>query len=258
MLEEGGQRKDAMLARRMRTSSVITITGLPGSGSELVGNEIARLTGYSFADDEIPKAMCQRLKCSIGEIKSLESGYQSWWGRLIRASMYWGGRYAPYDSGFDLGGGWPQYHGDALDDYLTKEQYLKGLKGVIKGLARQGDVVLHGQGSHLYIQSDITALHVFVTASPELRKQKVAADHRMSLKNAEKWLKRADRATVSMFKYLLGTEIFERSKYDLVLDLGELSYRQAALLAIKQMESVSLNDQEEELASHHPRQRAHP
>lgn len=61
-------------------------------------------------------------------------------------------------------------------------------------------------------------------------------------------VKQADRATVSMFKHLLGTEIFDRSKYDLVLDLGELSYRQAALLAIKKIESMSLHDQEEELA----------
>ena len=51
-----------------------------------------------------------------------------------------------------------------------------------------------------------------------------------------------------MFKHLLGTEIFDRSKYDLVLDLGELSYRQAELLAIKKIESMSLRDQEEELA----------
>lgn len=180
------QRRDAMLAQRMRASSVITITGLPGSGSELVGKEIARLTGYSFADDEIPKAMCQRLKCSIGEIKSLESSYQSWWGRLFKASTHSWERYGSHDSGFELGGGWPPYCGLDLDDYLTKEQYLKGLKGVIRGLARQGDVVLHGQGSHLYTQSDITALHVFVTVSPELRKQKVAADHRLSLKNAAK------------------------------------------------------------------------
>ena len=175
-----------MLAQRMRASSVITITGLPGSGSELVGKEIARLTGYSFADDEIPKAKCQRLKCSIGEIKSLESSYQSWWGRLFKASTHSWERYGSHDSGFELGGGWPPYCGLDLDVYLTKEQYVKGLKGVIRGLARQGDVVLHGQGSHLYTQSDITALHVFVTVSPELRKQKVAADHRLSLKNAAK------------------------------------------------------------------------
>ncbi len=236
-----------MLAQLIRTKSVITITGLPGSGSALIGKEIARLTGFSFADDEIPKAMCQRLKCSSGEIKSLESSYQSWWGRLIKASTHSWERYGSHDSGFELGGGWPPYCGVDLDDYLTKEQYLKGLKGVIKGLARQGDVVLHGQGSHLYIQSDITALHVFVTVSPELRKQKVAADHRLSLKNAEKWLKRADRATVSMFKHLLGTEILDRSRYDLVLDLDELSFEQAALMAAQQTESMNLHDQEEEL-----------
>ncbi len=236
-----------MLAQLIRTKSVITITGLPGSGSELVGKEIARLAGYRFADDEIPKEMCQRLKRSIGEIKSLESSYQSWWSRLLRASTHSWERYGSHDSGFDFGGGWPPYHGDALDDYLTKKQYLKALKGVIKGLARQGNVVLHGQGSHLYIPSEITALHVFITASPELRNQKVAAEHRLSLRNAEKWLKRADKAIVSMFKHLHGTDLLDRSKYGLVLDLEEMSYGQAAILAVTYAESVSVNYQEEEL-----------
>ena len=235
-----------MVAQRVITSSVITITGLPGSGSELVGKEIARLTGRILIDDEIPKAMCQRLKRSIGEIKWLESNYQSWWSRLFRASIYWG-CYGSHDSGFDLGGGWPPHYGHALDDYLTKDQYLRALKGVIKGLARQGNVVLCGQGSHLYIPSEITALHLFVAVFPELRKQKVAADHRLSLKNAEKWLKRADRAVVSMFKHLHGTDISERSKYSLVLDLEEQSYEQAALLAVQQTESMSLHDHGKEL-----------
>ncbi len=236
-----------MLAQRMRTASVITITGLPGSGSELVGKEIARLTGHLLIDDEIPKAMCQRLKRSIGEIKSLESSYQSWWGRLFRASMYSWGRYASHDSGFDLGGGWPPYYDHALDDYLTKEQYLNALKGVIRGLARQGNVMLHGQGSHLYIPTEITALHLLVTVSPELRKQKVADDHGLNLKNAEKWLKRVDKATASMFKHLLGTDLLDESQYGLVLDLDEMSYEQAALVAVTYAESVSLHDQEEEL-----------
>ncbi len=227
---------------------MITITGLPGSGSELVGKEIARLTGYRFADDEIPKEMCQRLKRSIGEIKSLESSYQSWWSRFLRASMFSWERYASHDSGFDLGGGWPPYYSHALDDYLTKDQYLKALKGVLRGLARQGNVVLHGQGSHLYIPSETTALHVFVAVSSELRKQKVATDHGLSLKNAEKWLKRADKATDSLFKHLLGTDVSDRSNYGLVLDLEEMSYEQAALKAVRHTESMSLHDQEEEAA----------
>ena len=157
-----------MLAQQTRAISVVTITGLPGSGSELVGKGIARLKGYRFADDEIPKQMCQRLKRSIGEIKSLESSYQSWWRRLLIATTHSWERYGSHHSGFELGGGWPQYYGHVLDDYLTKEQYLKALRGVVKGLARQGKIVLHGHGSHLYVPSEIAAIHVFVIGSPEL------------------------------------------------------------------------------------------
>ncbi|MFQ5934620.1 MAG: hypothetical protein ACE5KI_08270 [Dehalococcoidia bacterium] len=43
---------------RLGSAPVVTITGLPGSGSEVVGMEIARSTGGRFADEEITRRMC--------------------------------------------------------------------------------------------------------------------------------------------------------------------------------------------------------
>ena len=51
-----------------------------------------------------------------------------------------------------------------------------------------------------------------------------------------------------MFKHLHGTDISDRSKYGLVLDVGEMSCEKAALVAVMNTESVNLHEEEEEMA----------
>ena len=157
-------------------------------------------------------------------------------------------RIAPFGHGYD------GFHTPAIFEYddlmpsLTKEEYLKCLKKVISKLAREGNVVMHGRGSHEFTPYDLPSHHVFVTASYGLRKQRVAAERGMSLEDAGMWLNRADKAMVSVFKHLLGTDLLDHAAYDLELDLDNMSYEKAARTIFKSIESASLNDQVAEFA----------
>ena len=164
-----------MLSDITKTMSVFTVAGLSGSGSEVVGREIARLTGGRFVDDEIDKRLCQRLKRSIGEIKAFESKHRSFWSRIVGAFQTSWIQYGGYDTNLEWGAGWPPYHEYDLDPYITIGEYLGGLKAVIRELVQEGNVVLHGHGSHLFIPSSVPCRRVLVTVPQELRKQKVAA-----------------------------------------------------------------------------------
>ena len=90
--------RDISREDRHGSAPVVTITGLPGSGSEVVGMEIARTTGGRLVDDEeITRRMCQRLGRTVGELKAFEASCRSVWSRMLRALLAPWERYGVYD-----------------------------------------------------------------------------------------------------------------------------------------------------------------
>ena len=218
---------------------VVTITGLPGSGSEMVGAEIARMTGGRFIDDEILKGVCQRLRCSIGELRALEGSHSSVWSRMLRALVATWERYPALESGWDGFYAWPNFEYQVpQNEYLTNGRYLEALKSVITELALEGNVVLHGHVGHLFVPSTIPSLHVFVSASETSRQQRVATEQGLSAKNALQWLKRADREGLFIFKKLFGSDVLDMDLYDLVLNMERLSYETAARTVVGAWEAA--------------------
>ncbi len=223
---------------------VVTITGLPGCGAESIGKEIARMTGRRFIDDEILQRMCQRLKRSIGELKRIETISRSWWRRVLWNYLVSYEQTAVDGDRHDGYIVWspPDYYD--LTPSLIKEPYLKGLKSVISELAREGNVVLHGRGSHLFIPSNVPALRVFVTASEELRQQRFAEEQGLSLENAKQQLKRADRDSLAIHRNLFGSDLLDMQLYALSLHLGQLSVESAAQMVVRMLEAISLRKQD--------------
>ncbi len=223
---------------------VVTVTGLSGCGSEAMGTEIARMTGWRFIDDEIPQRMCQRLDRSKGELEMIETISRSWWRRVLWNYLVSYEQTAAYGDRYD---GYfvrspPDYYDQTPS--LTKEPYLKGLKSVVSELAREGNVVLHGRGSHLFIPSNVPALHVFVTVSEELRQQRFAAEQELSMENAKQQLKRADRDSLAIHKNLFGSDLLDMQLYDLTLHLDRLSVESAARIVVRMLEATSLRKQD--------------
>jgi RimJ/RimL family protein N-acetyltransferase len=144
---------------RQSRGPVVTVTGLAGAGSEAVAAEVAQLTGARFVDDEIPKRMCQRLERSIGELEALEASYSSIRARILRFLVAPWESYGPFSMSPDELVTWTSIEFYLPQEYLTKEQYLKGLKGVISELSLEGNVVVHGHGSHLSAPSRVKTIH---------------------------------------------------------------------------------------------------
>ena len=207
---------------------VVTITGLPGSGSEAIGSEIAQIAGIRFIDDEIPEEMCRRLRCSISELEAFETNCGSRFGRFLNTFQSPWERYMAYEGLYDGFG-----HGHPFDfyeqpEYVTKERYLEALKGAITRFARERGVVLHGRGSHLFVPADISAIHVFVSVSSSLRLQRIATERGLSPEKAAKWLRKAERDELAVFKHGVGADPLDVTRYDLILNAERLSFGRAA------------------------------
>ena len=200
-----------------RTAPVITIAGLPGSGSEAIGREAARLLGARFVDAEITDRVSQRLGCTTGDVVELEERYQSKWSRLLHSQAvptYWGAGYE-----FD----YLHYRSHVHDREmfrasLTERQYLEALERVTRELALEGNVVIHRLGSHRLLESRVAAVNVFVAASTALRQRRVEAELGLSAEEAGRWVKRSDKSTRYLCRHLLGFDLDDMSAYDFTLN----------------------------------------
>jgi RimJ/RimL family protein N-acetyltransferase len=220
---------------------VLTITGLPGSGSEAIGAEIARLLNCRVVDEEMVDLLCRRLRCSPGEVEGFKAGHRSFWGRMLSAivvPMEWS---ATYDVGYHVFRPEPDH--EVLQDQLTKVRYLEGLQGVIRNLCAEGNVVLHGHGAHMFAPSDRDAINVFVSASTESRERRSAAELGLTPEDARKWLKRADGETLSVYKNLLGSDLRDMGEFDITLNADRMSAEAAAKMVVGAVQVSAVRQQ---------------
>ena len=233
VMEAGAYRARQPVGERPYGSMrAVTITGLPGSDSEFIAEQVAGMLGSSFIDNEIPEKLRQRLQCTPGELEAFVTSHRSYWTRLLRGvvlPMEWS---ASYDAGYYVFRPDAKLDYEVLEEHITRKRYLEGLASVVRRFAADGDVVMHGRGCHLFLPSRAGALNVFVSASSGFREERVAASRGISLEEARGWLNREDREEVSIFKHLHGSDLLDMAQYDLVLNMDRLSFEEAAQLLV--------------------------
>ena len=209
---------------RVTVNPVVTIAGMPGSGSEALGRDVAALIGACFMDEELTERVAGRLKRTVGELESLEAGVTSVWARLLTALMAPWERYGAIDATF----AWPYDPYPAPDQHLTKEQYEKGVKGVVCELATQGNVVLHGGASDLFVPPSVDVLRVFVEESYDRRLRRFGTELGIGTKEAESRLARADGHVRAVSSHLFGRDLLDMDRYDLVVNMARMPHETAA------------------------------
>ena len=218
--------------------ALVTVAGLPGSEAEAVGAEIARIVGFRFVADDIPKMLCRRLQRSVAELAALEGSFRTRRSRAARLALAPWERYGAFEASYIGVGIWSPVDYADLEPYLTKEKYLQGLRGVIAELASEGGAVLYGNGNHTLLPTGAPALRVFVQTPESYRRQRIATQMGLSLTHAERWLRKADRERLSISKHLFGSDLLDISGYDLVVNLEGLPHEAAAESAAAALRSL--------------------
>jgi len=211
---------------------VVSISGLPGSGSEAIGEQVAQMIGSRMVDHEVAERLCGRLGCSPGELEAFEGRSRSFWSRLLNSvvvPMEW-------SSGYDAGYHWfrpdARLEHDVLENQITKKKYLDALTSVFKGLAVDGNVVLHHHSSHLFVPSSVRSLSVFVSASPDFRQQRIAKTNGMSLEQAAVRQKTLDENLLTVVNKLFDYDMLDMERYDIALNVDRVSIETAAHIIV--------------------------
>jgi cytidylate kinase len=119
--------------------------------------------------------------------------------------------------------------------------YLERLASVIYELARQGDAVFLGRGSHLLLRDFPCALHVRVTASPETCLRTVAAPG-LSREAAARAIKRTDDERSAFVRFAYGVDWEDPTRYDLVLNMDKLTVPLAVHTIVHLVRSPAIAD----------------
>ena len=119
--------------------------------------------------------------------------------------------------------------------------YLERLASALYELARQGDAVFLGRGSHVLLRDFPCALHVWVTASPESR-IRTLLNQGWIRDAAVRAIKRSDDERSALVKFAFGVDWEDPARYDLVLNMDKLSVPVAVSTVLHVVRSPAVSD----------------
>jgi len=208
---------------------IVTVTGLPGSGSEHVAAEVARLLRADRLDAGITDALCRQIGRTRDEIESLEASFTSFWASALRSALAPWERYGAIEASPEMFGAFPIVESSVeLPDYLTKEEYLDGLRSVFKSAAADDALVIHGRGALTLAPSDRPTFHVYIGMDLSGRAAKAQLEEKVSEYAARQALKKMDKQFESLYKRLYGIDPMDPGRYDLAINMDRLTVESAA------------------------------
>ena len=119
--------------------------------------------------------------------------------------------------------------------------YLERLYSVIYELARQGNAVFLGRGSHILLRDFPCVLHVRVTASLETC-IRTLMNQGLNREAAARTIKRSDDERSAFVKFAFGVDWADPDRYDLVLNMDKLSVSLAVATVLHMARSPEISE----------------
>ena len=213
----------------------LSITGLVGSLSHQVSQKVSQLNKLPYINNEIHRDLAIRLRTTQKEIEDFLISHSSFWGRIMSKFVASHPGYIPGDT---LSLATDFLHTNyAFNDpnhhvHLNKKIYLENLKVILKSIYQENKLsVFHGHGANLLLP-EICDSHfsVFIRASEDFRRKMISQELEISLDEAKSFSQEQDSEISGIYKNLYGTDILDMSKYDMVVNMDDVSLDTAANL----------------------------
>jgi cytidylate kinase len=118
------------------------------------------------------------------------------------------------------------------------EEYVRMVGLVIRGLAREGDVLIIGRGGQVLLRNHPRTLHVQIVAPFSYRVQVVMAREGLDKRAAQNQLRASDRARFDYVRRYHDADWLDSSLYHLVINTGRVPVATAADLIIAAKEAI--------------------
>ena len=202
---------------------VITIRGRLGTGAPEIGKMVADRLHIDYLDREIIGQVAARLHLEEQEIIRKETPPAKLQERIAEALA------RGYSIGDGIQGAYLPFSQIPLDD----TSYLEALTSLIKEMAQDHSMVIHGRGSQFILKDHPEALHVSVVASKEARLKRVMEMMQVNEDRAKQEMTRFDSTAREFLKRFFGAEMEDPIQYDLVINSGQFGFENTALLILE-------------------------
>ena len=196
---------------------IITISREFGSGGRTVGRLVAEKLGIPFYDKEL-----------VDQI-ALESGFAP---KFIEEH----GEHAPSKSAFAYAFGAQGVPG--VMNGMSTADFLWNIQcSVILQLADKGPCVIVGRNADYILKDREDALHVYVSADPKFRAERIVRLYGESEKKPEARLAEKDKRRRLNYQHYTGRDWGQAQNYHLCVDTGVIGVEQSADLIVRIVEN---------------------
>jgi len=178
---------------------IITIyQGASGSGQELA-EAVAGVLGYRCVGRTELLEASRRYRIPEAKLNQILEKGPHWWERLLQ----------------------------------NMRPYRIALQGALCEVAADGKTVYHGHLGHELLPSIRHVLKVLLTAPLELRIKQIQSRENMSQGEARRYIEEIDKARSRRLMTMFGMDWRDPSRYDLVLNLGQMKVESATRLIVE-------------------------
>ena len=201
---------------------IITVRGQSGSGAPEIGKLVASKLHIDYVDREIIAEVANRLRWSAEGVEKKETPPGTFLSKIADAL---GHSYAPPST-------YPTMYLPVWEIPLDDQSYLIGLNSVINELAAGNSIVMRGRGSQFILKDHPEATHVLLTASFEVRLNRVMESMELGEEAAKKEIERNDSSRREFVKRYFRAEIENPLNYHIVINTDKISYEIASSIII--------------------------
>ncbi len=199
---------------------VVCISRAVGANGELVGQIVSQGLGFRYLDHEIVSRAAEKLGVPVDLVADVESR-RSLTRRLVEevladmggAAMLTGASPPPRDT-------------KASDDYRAL------IEQAIREAAQAGETVIVAHAASVALGERPGVLRVLVTASPDVRADRLTRQLELSAPEAKKAVREGDLARADYLKRFYGVKQELPTHYDLVVNTDALGPEDAAKLVL--------------------------
>lgn len=234
--------------------TVITLSRQLGSHGEEIATQVAQALNLRLIDAEAINRAAQKAGVPQLALAELEHDRErSLTNRVLNALQAMPSLSPPSEAGSvypDLSGMTIPFAGlfsttvPPLSVWLDGYVRMVGL--VVRGLAREGNVLLVGRGSQVLLRDHPQALHVQVVAPAAHRLEVVMERHDLSKRDAQSRIRASDRARFDYVRRYHDADWLDPTLYHLVINTAWIPVSVAANLIIDTHRALAQSSEQDE------------
>ena len=197
---------------------VITISREVGSGGGSVGRKLAEKLNVNYINKQLMQALEEKFNLTSGGIEHLKSKKKNWFTDLFE-------QITPAPKATMKVGGYT--FSREFQDAVTIEDIFEAEKEILNAIADEGSCVITGRSAFFVLKDRPNKVDIFITASKEMRIERIMAKQDLSREEATKLMETIDTGRDNYVKRFTNLSRYDMRNYNLILDMDCITEDQA-------------------------------